>query len=1643
MFGNSAVRPQDAELIRVPDHCFCFVLVTVNSLTVEPGVLFVDENWQLHKPLNVEICGDSAARIKILSGNEDGVFGLVPVTQQCATLKLGKHLDADLIAESKAADGMPIRGQSFSLVFEETYKKERAGLDIQVVDVNDNAPEFVNLPSEIELTPKELNIGRIVWHLETHDPDTGIGSVVRFSLAGSDNFAIVNEKCSNAKCTADLKISKTLQPGRTEMLEITARDGASITKSFNEKRAVVKVSVASDTSSSSAIETIPNLPPVFRTVFEYPIRIQKNLRLSSKIVKVSATVEGDAEIIYSVEPNDWFEINSNSGWISLKKSLDDIAGSEISLIVKAKEKIGDSFGLETSMDLKIFVESDEGNRPTCAARQYSAVFNKISSKLLMNDEIKVYNADQNSKFRVLLRGKHSEAFSVHPSMVQGSANVQIHVLNQSSLRQVNDMELQLQIELYSSDAESIPADSCKLLIKLFDPTRALSGSGAQHASPIIPLEHSEPTILEEAIPTVDIEENAPATCILNLTHWLSLDSYVVRSDITGNGAEKFLVNHLGQLCTIGPLDAEKLETTILNVAVETETGKSNAHDFRVNVLDQNEYAPQFLKSKYSVTLDCSLDMSKSILTIEAIDYDVTKKFIVYDLSENAKPYFAINDVNTSDGAAHVRLTHRPPVMAGSHGFEFEVIARDAGNPPKEGRVPVTVYLKSCAPVEAIKANPIGGFNKFGKNNRSEQAQSKFVPWHYNVELKENTPEGVEILQLKMPNSADSVFAFELVEDNHNGTLQTNILRLQKNGSVVVTAKIDYEMVKEVNAKVYAVSNRQRLHFATIRVIVQDENDNRPKFRIPNGHKILLSEWTPVGHVLPLPYPLAEDNDTSPSFSIIRYSLISNAEIFRINENTSEIILARNLALISNDELKLVIRAVDNPANSSDTEETIVQNVAEVSLIVSIARRPLQDTLGAILDSLPNRVEVWEDEDVGSILISANAVLPPDVRLQTSTSKHFSVVNGDLKLSKSLRGFGNRTLCVQVRVSKTSLKPGDMPTKNVCFFVKPSSVVVRRTTTSRPLGLATVIIHSPEQDSEHTFKDNDDNSLAINASLINSKQPTTKLDYKLMELPNQDWTNFVVTNDGILKPKNEFDFEQKDNYQLTAEVCADDNPNRLINSCARVRFTIRIERPNPICPYFNRNSDKPEKFVTSENLIVVNTTGIILGTFDAAIYREPNSVCYRLLDDHKSTFVIPNAHKPELFAKKSLDREFVAEYNLTIMAYDCNGTGNQCSEINLLKSAHVNSSKSSFKTAVVEVDDVNDNIPLFSQRHYFGSVVDRMTHFGETILQLNAVDLDKEDQGLRYFLSSAVHTENDMIAKKKSPFTVNYTTGAIVSHLLYSSDMPRSYSFRVAVRDAAEHEDVCEVSVIDYTNQIEFSFAVNPAIIEKELVRIERLLSDSTSLKAIIDQMVIYPNSTTITAHFLDKRRLAVSQNEIKRLWRENNSTNAEKAREELKSHYKQILDDITDLPEEDEEEFNFASSTFESIVGLKRYLPNMSDVESSVLISGASLLVLLTILVSLFCWMMCHSSSRDNVRLRDRPWRQTSESYYGEHTLGRLVMDPTLVKMNTRQNRSRIFYVSYFIAFRLNDNEEPMHQEYSTPHVIGCAVTNPHKSTEF
>lgn len=69
----------------------------------------------------------------------------------------------------------------------------------------------------------------------------------------------------------------------------------------------------------------------------------------------------------------------------------------------------------------------------------------------------------------------------------------------------------------------------------------------------------------------------------------------------------------------------------------------------------------------------------------------------------------------------------------------------------------------------------------------------------------------------------------------------------------------------------------------------------------------------------------------------------------------------------------------------------------------------------------------------------------------------------------------------------------------------------------------------------------------------------------------------------------------------------------------------------------------------------STSGFPLGTIHPALYHgkfNSSNVCYSIHDDHKSTFGIVER---EIFVRKSLDREMVARYNLSIHARICNGS----------------------------------------------------------------------------------------------------------------------------------------------------------------------------------------------------------------------------------------------------------------------------------------------------------------------------------------------------------------------------------------------------
>src|SRR5690606_23180139 len=107
-----------------------------------------------------------------------------------------------------------------------------------------------------------------------------------------------------------------------------------------------------------------------------------------------------------------------------------------------------------------------------------------------------------------------------------------------------------------------------------------------------------------------------------------------------------------------------------------------------------------------------------------------------------------------------------------------------------------------------------------------------------------------------------------------------------------------------------------------------------------------------------------------------------------------------------------------------------------------------------------------------------------------------------------------------------------------------------------------------------------------------------------------------------------------------------------DSCTDVQFRIQVEDMNDHCPSF---SHKFEIFEVPENK-PVGADGAVVGEFtsaeDADGTTEKRSICYKLEEASDSIFFLPDSRKPTLYVKKSLDREEISQYNITVIAMDC-------------------------------------------------------------------------------------------------------------------------------------------------------------------------------------------------------------------------------------------------------------------------------------------------------------------------------------------------------------------------------------------------------
>ncbi|XP_041845599.1 protocadherin alpha-2-like isoform X10 [Melanotaenia boesemani] len=207
-------------------------------------------------------------------------------------------------------------------------------IEINIVDVNDNSPSFVENSYSVNISESSLTGERYLLPVAV-DADIGSNSVKSYKLSQSEHFSLDVLISGEHGVSAELVLQKALDREKQSMimLTLTAIDGGKPPRSGSLQIYV------------NVIDSNDNVPTFSKSL--YKVRVIENATPGTLVIRLNATDldEGiNGKILYSfikrgnVDPSNIFDLNSETGEISVKYSLDYEETSAYEVRVQAKDQ---------------------------------------------------------------------------------------------------------------------------------------------------------------------------------------------------------------------------------------------------------------------------------------------------------------------------------------------------------------------------------------------------------------------------------------------------------------------------------------------------------------------------------------------------------------------------------------------------------------------------------------------------------------------------------------------------------------------------------------------------------------------------------------------------------------------------------------------------------------------------------------------------------------------------------------------------------------------------------------------------------------------------------------------------------------------------------------------------------------------------------------------------------------------------------------------------------------------------------------------------------------------------------------------------------------------------------------------------------
>ncbi|XP_069943885.1 protein dachsous-like [Cherax quadricarinatus] len=1205
--------------------------------------------------------GGGEVRYNIYSGDPNGYFSIDSLSGMLSTASLLDHESHPFVLLNVLATA----GNP------PTYGHTQ--VNISIYDVNDNAPEFDVHSVKISVRENAV-LNEAIYAAHATDHDSGDNGIVTYSLIQNPGGMFLIDENQGILMLAEELDYENVQK---YTLVIGAQDkGVPL--------------LSSNLTVNLEVQDVNDNPPVFDKT-SYVVSVLESMPANSQFLQVTALdldTGNNARLTYTIREKEFenvFGIFPNSGSLYLKEVLDRETRDRYVLTVVATDNGTPVSTASTTVTINVLDAND--NTPAFSRQIYEFTVEENLDTGAVVGSVTAEDRD--------LGNNASLRFSLSPA--DGSFQIN-PVTGEIVTRVALDRELKAVYEVTAEvHDEGRPPRHTRATVRVL----------------VTDVNDNSPTFIEPREPSVSVREEQPAgTEVLQVRatdrdegNNASITYSFISSEDNDDDAAFNINPATGVITTTKVLDHEAKQVYRVTVLASDQGNppKNVTKVIQIEVLDMNDNRPTFPASSMVFKVKEGVRVGEEVGSVIAVDRDG---------GENGRVTYTILTGNTY-GTFDINKTTGQMFTAKQVDYEM-----------------ATEYMLQVKAVDSSATNPQSSIINVKIEVQDKNDQSPiFKDDPIIFSISENTAIGTPVWN----------FTATDLDSGDNGYVQYSLTQQRPKkvfkldsttGMLTLMAPLDYEEHREYTLVVTAADqprdeSHRRQASVTARIIIEDYNDNSPKF-VSRG-RVDIMEDEPRGY--PVLHVIATDEDSRDN-GRVTYIVSSGNEdgSFALDYETGVLSIVKTLDRERATQYRLNVTASDHgqpPRSATQVIEVFIEDVNDNPPKFS------QEMY---------RANVSEGAPPGTSVIRVTAA-DRDYGTNSNLTYIIPAGIGDNKFRINPTTGAIHTMATLDREEK------DQYTLTV--YVRDGSFPAQYDTASVLVTLTDVNDHAPEfRDSCYPLRVPENTDLSVIHTVLATDRDAGlngKVRYSITE-GNINNKFSIGSYSGQLSSRP-LDREAHAKYFLV--ITAEDRASSALRGICNI--TITVEDQNDNDPKFSQN----RYTATLQEDALPDTTVLTVRAVDED-HGENARITYSLSNETQWLFKIDN-ETGVITTAGYFDREKQNMYTFEVRATD----GGRYD------------SRSEKAQVQITISDVNDNKPVFTQ-YPFTVDVPVYSQPGHQLLQVSATD---KDDGVN---ADIVFSLVDEPVNNK--FRINPETGIVTATSQLGLESGRIFHLEVVAQD---------------------------------------------------------------------------------------------------------------------------------------------------------------------------------------------------------------------------------------------------------------------